>query len=348
MALVAAAIRARMRRARRLRWMASATAAAVVLAFFAVRRHTPPETSSAIARSPAAAEPRPAGPRGGSEGGVVEAVAGDVYVIHGDQGRSVVAGSSIGTGDRLVVQRGGHVALVLPTGTRVAVEEGGDFTIVAEGATQIFRLAAGSLRADVHKLVSGERFLIRTRDGEVEVRGTSFRLEDVAPDPSCGMGTTTRLAVYEGVVAVRVGPAETDVSAGQAWPPDCVDRALTKEKSPTATSRPSGAPRAGSTTTSSSDSARPQVAEQNDMYARALAAREDGDADRAIAAFERLVAKYPACPLAENAIAERMKVLSRVNPQRATDAARDYLARYPFGFARVDAETILSKGASAR
>lgn len=348
-ALVAGAIRARRQRARRLRWTAAgavAAAAATVLALGAAWRHAHRETPSSVAMGPAA----PSQPTAGSQAGVVEAVVGDAYVIHGDQGRSVVEGSFVSAGDRLVVQRGGHVAFVLPTGTRLAVDEGADFTVVTEGTTQIFRLAAGSVRADVHKLVNGERFLVRTRDGEIEVRGTSFRLADVPPDPSCGAGTTTRLSVYEGVVAVRVGTTETRVAAGQSWPADCGVRATDGEKSPGSTTTPvaDSARRSVSTATLSSDVARSQLADQNDMYARAITARESGHDDAAIAAFERLVAKYPSCPLAENALAERMKLLSAVSPRRAAEAARDYLARYPLGFARADADTILSRGASDR
>jgi hypothetical protein len=88
--------------------------------------------------------------------------------------------------------------------------------------------------------------------------------------------------------------------------------------------------------------ARSQLAEQNDLYASALAARERGDSRAAVALFERLVKKYPSAPLAENAMAERMKVLAAAGSRRAADAARDYLARYPAGFARADAESILA------
>jgi hypothetical protein len=43
-----------------------------------------------------------------------------------------------------------------------------------------------------------------------------------------------------------------------------------------------------------------------------------------------------------------MKVLAGVNHRRAAEAARDYLSRYPSGFARDDAEMILRSGANDR
>jgi hypothetical protein len=343
-ALIGEAIRARKDGARRRRWaFASITVAAGVALAFGVAERRAILGGFAGAHSPAVAPP----PR--SAEAVVEAVVGDAYVFHGDQGRTVVEGSPVVAGDRLVVQRGGHVAFILPTGTRVAVDEGGDFAVIAEGATQLFRLGAGSMRADVHKLAQGERFVVRTRDGEVEVRGTSFRLSDAPSDPSCGGGTTTRLSVYDGVVAVRVGATETKVAAGEAWPPGCAGGPVGPV--------PSGAAFAVSSTplirsavvpTAPAEASRTQLAEQNDMYSSAIAARERGDSDTAIAAFDRLIAKYPSCPLAENAFAERMKVLARAKSPRALQAARDYLVRYPAGFAREDANTILGGGAGNR
>jgi hypothetical protein len=326
-ALVAAAIRGR-RRTLRLRWAATGVAAAAAAAMVLgatwgrVRRPPAPE----IAQGPAVAEHAAA-----TAGGVVEAVVGDAYVIQGDHGRSIVEGTRVAAGDRIVVQRGGHVAFMLSTGTRIGLDEGADLAVVAQGAMQLFRLGAGSMRADVHKLGTGERFLVRTPDGEVEVRGTSFRLADVAADPACGAGTTTRLAVYEGVVAVRVGTTEVNVAAGGSWPPGCggASAGLPPPLRPAASSRPA-------------------LADQNDAYSEALAARDRGDVDGAAAKFERLASKYPSSPLAENAMAERMKLLTAARSPRAADAARDYLARYPHGFARAEADAILAPASGDR
>jgi len=62
---------------------------------------------------------------------------------------------------------------------------------------------------------------------------------------------------------------------------------------------------------------------------------------RAVAAFERFLGKYPSSHLAENAAAERMKLLAATDPAKAAGAARQYLAKYPSGFARDDAKAIL-------
>jgi hypothetical protein len=80
---------------------------------------------------------------------------------------------------------------------------------------------------------------------------------------------------------------------------------------------------------------------QNDMFDAAMSARRRGDLRGAIAAFDRLLSRFPACPLAESATAERMKILAEVDPARASDAAWEYLRRYPAGFARNDAQALL-------
>jgi hypothetical protein len=155
----------------------------------------------------------------------------------------------------------------------------------------------------------------------------------VPPDPSCGDGTTTRVVVYEGVVGVRqAGHKEDLVSAGQEWP-KCTPPVAANPPAPGATAN--SAPRAPSVRAST-------LADLNDMFAVAEQAKRSGATLDAIADFDRLLAKYPQSPLSESATAERMRLLRNVDMSRAASAARQYLARYPHGFARTDAEAILA------
>jgi outer membrane protein assembly factor BamD (BamD/ComL family) len=82
------------------------------------------------------------------------------------------------------------------------------------------------------------------------------------------------------------------------------------------------------------------LGEQNDFFATALAAKKRGAAAEAIQGFEAFVARYPSSSLVESALAQRMKLLRGVDAGRAKRAAAEYLARYPRGFARADAEAI--------
>jgi hypothetical protein len=333
-AAVASAIRARRLRQRRRVWIGSglAAAAALALALGLARQRAEP-SASLQAPAPAATQGADMPPALAT----VEEVTGEAYVLHAGVSLSVARGRPVAAGDQVVVQHGGGVALGMPSGTRVVAEEGADVTVLAQGATQLFRLTAGSLSAKVHKLAQGERFVVRTADAEVEVRGTAFRVAVVAAgDASCGAGLTTRVSVDEGVVAVRSGATEVRVPAGHAWP-ECGAVAAMPEVRPA----PAGAvaPRAPA-------AARSDLGEQNDLYANAIAARDRGDWATAVARFERLATQYPAAPLAENALAERMKILAVSSPALAPGAAREYLAKYPSGAARADAKALLARPGS--
>lgn len=218
----------------------------------------------------------------------------------------------------------------LPNGTRVVLDADSSCLLAAAFPATTFELTSGVLHADVAHLGPNERFIVRTPDAEVEVRGTSFDVARVAPDPTCGGGTGTRVAVREGVVAVRpVGQPEALVHAGETWPV-C--------DAPTASSAPSAAP----TIAGTASPPRSDLAAQNDMFQRAVAKKRAGDTQGAITSFDQFLARYPASQMDQSARAERMKLLVGNNRERARAAARDYLQRYPTGFARADAELILS------
>jgi hypothetical protein len=225
--------------------------------------------------------------------------------------------------------------LAFATGTDVALGEAADMTIADEGATQALRLDHGSIDLHVAKLSADQRFLVETPDAEVEVRGTAFRVSLVPPDATCGSGTPTRVAVSEGVVVVRHAGIESRVEAGQQWPSWCM------QASAVASAHPSSGSPATRGSTAPAPAPASSLGEQNDMFADAMAAKRRGDAGEAIAAFDRFLARYPASQLAESAMVERMRLLRGADPGRAPTAARQYLGRYPNGFARAEAETIL-------
>jgi hypothetical protein len=132
---------------------------------------------------------------------------------------------------------------------------------------------------------------------------------------------------------VRHTGAEDRVAAGDQWPRLCkVAPSAPAAGRPTDMKSAAVAPGATAST----------LAEQNDLLTSAVAARRRGDAHAALAALDRFLVLYPASPLAEGAAAERMRLLHSVAPSRAVVAARDYLARYPNGFARTEAEGIVA------
>jgi outer membrane protein assembly factor BamD (BamD/ComL family) len=82
------------------------------------------------------------------------------------------------------------------------------------------------------------------------------------------------------------------------------------------------------------------LSEQNRAFALAVGAHRAGDVERAAHEFDRLIERFPEGPLAESASVQRMKLARDVDHPRARMLAREYLARYPGGFARELARAI--------
>jgi ferric-dicitrate binding protein FerR (iron transport regulator) len=89
------------------------------------------------------------------------------------------------------------------------------------------------------------------------------------------------------------------------------------------------------------------LAAQNDLFAAAMRAKRAGRDTEAIRFLTRLVKRYPDGPLTESALAQRMKLLADSDPFAGAEAATQYLARFPGGFARADAERLVA-GAPAK
>lgn len=88
------------------------------------------------------------------------------------------------------------------------------------------------------------------------------------------------------------------------------------------------------------------LAEQNELFAEAKDALRGANPSRGIVLMERFVQRYPGSLHAESALVERMRALSQLGRQQeAARSAQRYLANYPNGFAREEAQR-LALGAS--
>jgi hypothetical protein len=250
-------------------------------------------------------------------------------------GAPLADGWELGAGSRVVAPLDGRVLFSFSTGTSAEVHEGTDLSVLSVSSVQVLRIDAGSVDFHVAKLGAGERFLVDTPDAEVEVRGTRFNVSVVSPEPSCGAGTRTRVAVTEGVVVVRHGRIEERVGAGEQWPAACGQPP--GRASILVTDLPRAAPNSGAAGSSA-------LGAQNTLFAVAVAARRRGDTRGALAALDHFLALYPSSALEESATVERMRVLRSSAPGRVPAAAREYLGRYPGGFARPEAEALLAGG----
>jgi hypothetical protein len=324
-AAIARAIVSARRRRRLHGWLAACAAAAVVaLTAFGGYRFAARGAPAAVGPAPVMASVAQiiAHPVSGGSSVVVSGAQAPL-----DDGRLLTPGS------RVVTPANGRAMLSFSTGSTVLLREGTDMTVASEGTTQRLHLDAGSIELHVEKLPPDHRFIVSTPDSDVEVRGTRFSVGVVAPDPACGAGVRTRVAVTEGVVVVRHTGIEARVAIGESWPGGCPRVATTNV---VASVRP--AVEAAPVTPTHASS----LADQNDLYAVAESARHRGDLGGALVALDRFLAVYPSSPLAESATVERLRVLQTMGSGRAPGAARDYLARYPGGFAHAEVEAIAS------
>jgi len=227
--------------------------------------------------------------------------------IETDAGARVAApGDRIAAGDRVSVSGPGDVVLGLDTGTRLRVAAAARVRVIALGAAQRFDLETGALEAEVAKLRIGDRFLIATPDAEVEVRGTRFEVAVGSRPSPCAPNVRTQVTVHEGVVVVRSGAGEVRVAAGSAWPGCPEPASPARGAHPRPARPPATPPVASAAPLPATDPS--TLAEQNDLFAAALAARRRGDTVEAIQWLDRLIARYPGGPLTDSARAERRRM----------------------------------------
>jgi len=361
----------RVRDARRRRLVGGGVALAVAAAaasIFLVRTHTTPSTPIAATSVRA------------------RAVAGEPTVWRMGMSEPLHGDVTLQAGDRVRAMAGGAAQLQMSTGSQVALEEGGDLTLVGVQSADVLALSAGAARFQVAKVSTGRRFLVRTGDTEIEVRGTAFRVSVVPLDPSCEVASPTRVEVTEGRVVVRFHGVETVLNAGGKWPAGCSMVAAapaakgatvagspgseplpspplppsepafqpksplhpkaslfapTPSPAPTMTAAPAAtveaAPTALTTAVAKKSS---DLGAQNDLFTLGIDKKKAGDFGGARAAFDRYLALYPDGALVESATVEKMRLSSGAAQK---SVAGSYLARWPKGFARAEAQAVLEK-----
>jgi hypothetical protein len=320
-AVVSAILAARARKRRIVRWSAVAAAAAVVITGLSTARLLSHHGSTDMIATRAHGIEIVAKSVGDGASVVLSGAPAPAPL---SEGRTVPAGS------RLVTPPNSRATLAFSTGTTVTLGEATDLTVNAEGPMQLLRLGTGFIDLHVAKLTSAQRFVVATSDSEVEVRGTQFRVSLAQPDPACGGGITTRVAVTEGVVVVRHDGSESRVAAGETWP--C-------SMSTTTPAIGDDLEATGGSARVSPGSVLPEV---NALFGQAMAARQRGDIRGSVMLLDRLLARYPSAQLAEGASVWRMRLLKASGSARAVPAAKRYLAAYPKGYERAEAEAIVA------
>jgi hypothetical protein len=350
---IAAGLGAKTRRRARRTWALglAAAAAAAALASYAGLRGSPPPARVATSQVVSA---------------TASASGSGTAILSGSHAEPLVGAASLGQGGQLVAGSAGGATIHLSTGSELSIAHDTRVALESAGAVERFFLAQGVLDAKVAKLGPNERFIVRTPDSEVEVRGTQFQVAIVEPDINCGGGARTRVSVSEGLVEVRGAGATSYVHPGESWPAGCavtpalgaasaarvapsVRRVAPVSSIESARATAEQSSRAVTSTLESGTHALSgakeisSIAQQNELFSEAAAARRAGDNARAVSRYELFLARYPASPLAESAAVQRMNLLSASAPAAAKVAAREYLTRYAQGYARTEAEALLAR-----
>jgi hypothetical protein len=225
---------------------------------------------------------------------------------------------------------------------------------VERGALTRVRLSAGSAAFQVRRVELNHRFLLLLPDGEIEVHGTKFLVE-------IETGHTEHVSVSEGVVSLRLeGQSERILHAGDVWTRFEAPSEPEKSLPPEATPAPSSESRAAESPvhrgvihstpseTPAEGAGRPVAAApppRADSFRAGVSAFEAGDYSGADASLRRFIAESPSDPRTEDASFLRAIARSRLgDKESAADLARGYLARFPAGLRRKEAERLASGG----
>lgn len=211
------------------------------------------------------------------------------------------------------------------------------------------RLYEGTVDVQVNKLTVGQRFIVATSDAEVEVRGTRFSV--VAVDDRL-----REVAVQEGVVEVRSGGNTITLRAGDAWnaPERVAMNDEPEEPQPVvAPAPPTPAPEENDVP------AEPEEVEEEPTptpkpkrkrsaaskeFAAAMGKLDSGDYAGATDALRGFSKKHGNDARAEDADFLTIIALQRAGRHAAAArAARSYLAKYPSGSRRAEAQAIANR-----
>ena len=226
---------------------------------------------------------------------------------------------------------------LLPSAPRFDARSSSDAVWLPQtsGATTRVTLTNGSVTFVVPALAPAQRFVVVLPDGEIEVRGASFTAV-------VERARTVHVSVADRVVALRLDSGEEMLlRTGDVWPAPVAAAATMP---PVTSVRPAvgvaSAPRENTMT------ARPTAGA---LFGEAFASFERGAYDLADIQFERFTREHPDDPRTEDAAYLRAVARFRMGDREGAAAlARAYLAAYPSGLRRPEAQRLADGAHEAR
>lgn len=235
------------------------------------------------------------------------------------------------------------VAIGRAPSAEIAGADGARWTERVEGSSRLVRLQEGEVSFHVEHVAPDARFAVELPDGELEVRGTRFRV-DVRD------GRTLSVEVSEGAVELRVAGYRGVIPANGSWhaPPSRVSSSSLADSPVPATSPPSESAEPSARTSAPPEtphepSAAPSSAPPSpgERFAEAMTAFTRGAYGQADSLFAGFISDFPRDSRAEDAMYLRAEARMRAGDAAGAAAmARAYLAAFPKGFRRPEAERI--------
>lgn len=251
--------------------------------------------------------------------------------------------------------------LALARETTLKPSDDARFERTRTAGLEVVTLQTGTLDVTVRPLAAGERFVVRTADAEVEVRGTALRVQ-------ASGGKIKSVAVAEGTVEVRYAGFSAVIPSGGSWQatnPDAAPSAPPSAaptqpaappplavRSPRVASRVAAAPARTAEPPPAPEAApappaappQPSVSPASRAFGDAMAALRRGDFDRGAAALATFSADHAGDARADEADYLRAIALQRAGKSdAAAAAAKQYLATRPAGAHRAEAQQIAGR-----
>ncbi len=217
----------------------------------------------------------------------------------------------------------------IPRETTIHASRGARFEHATDAGLETLALKSGELDVRVRPLGKAERFVVRTDDAEIEVRGTAFHV--AAED-----GKIRGVTVVEGSVEVRYAGFTAIIPSGGSWRANGDSAPPSASVTPPASSAASlaaGAPSTPSVTASSPHAAIVAAAEPLAPRSAHALTKKDPTPPEPVAAPEPAPTKE-ASP-ASRAFADAMDALARGDNELAADRFGSFSAKYA-GDARSD------------
>ena len=207
----------------------------------------------------------------------------------------------------LVTEARSNLRVRSSSGLDIALFENSRLSLAGLGqAATSVSLLSGSIRCEVPHLLEGQHFSVQTPEGNVIVRGTVFSVFVSA----FAEGARTCVKVEQGEVLMKTATSASRVGAGQSW--GCGRETKPVVSAPEAPA-PSAKPPKGGLRVSQDHPPTGTLDEENRLFQSGLAAERRAELAAAQAAFDELLTKYPASPVAGEARAARARVVKELS-----------------------------------